>query len=127
MYALSQHEARGSPLNSIEVFNLGFFGNEFKHETTIEMQELATEIDKWYGRVRDPHVCKYSWASLSNIINIQPVHFSESLGINLILTTCNCERIFVELGTQERKVANSDAEIKDLEKLGLQSDFLITK
>lgn len=85
------------------------------------------EIDKWYGRVRDPHVCKYRWASLSNIIDIQPVNYSESLSINLMLTTCNCERIYVALGTQEREVANSDAEIRELEKLGLQSDFLITR
>lgn len=45
MYALSETSVKGFVHSVIEVFDLGFFGNEFKHQTTIEMCELVDQID----------------------------------------------------------------------------------
>ena len=73
LYALSETNVRGHTHSIIEIFDLGFFGNEFKHLTTIEMGELAEQIDSWYGRQRNPQVSKSEWASLFNVVDIQPV------------------------------------------------------
>ena len=91
------------------------------------MYELVEAMDKVYGRPRDISMTKYKWAELHNIVDIQPVQYSESQTFHLIMTTCNCERIYLRLGTKPRGVIDENKAMDQLENLGLQSDFLITE
>lgn len=47
--------------------------------------------------------------------------------MHLILTTRTCERIFLQFGTVDREIVDNEHSNRKLERLGLQSDFLITK
>ena len=68
---------------------------------------------------------RQEWAELHRIVDIQPVHFAESKKCCLILTTLACEKIFISLGMRPRDIANV-AE-RDLERLGIQSDYLLSE
>jgi hypothetical protein len=70
MYALSETSVKGFVHSVIEVFDLGLFGDEFKHQTTIEMYELVDQIDIWYNRKREPTITKNEWASFFKIVDI---------------------------------------------------------
>ena len=71
------------------------------------MWELAIAIHKMYGRKID-RCNKYELAEIYNIVDMQPVQYSESKDHNLILTTRNCERVYLRLASQPRKFGNED-------------------
>ena len=89
------------------------------------MWEIAQAMDEFLGRKRDKEKNRYEWAAIFNITDIQPIQYSESKTVNLMLTTINCERIFIRLGTRLRQVVENAYQLKQLEQLGLQSDYLI--
>ena len=71
LYSLSLSDSSYTKGQSvIEVFDLGFYGNEFAHKTTIQMYELVEAMDKIYGRPRDLSMTKYEWAECHNIVDI---------------------------------------------------------
>ena len=63
------------------------------------MWELAIAIHKMYGRQLDRRCSKYELAQVYDVVDIQPVQYSESKEHNLILTTRNCERVYMRLAT----------------------------
>ena len=83
------------------------------------MWEIAQAMDEFLGRKRDKDKNRYEWAKIFNIIDIQPIQYSESKTVNLMLTTINCERIFIRLGTRLRQVVENAYQLKQLESLGL--------
>ena len=83
------------------------------------MWEIAEAMDELFARKRDATKSRYEWAKLFNVIDIQPIQYSESRSANLMLTTCNCERIFVSLGTRPRIITENAQQLKQLEDLGL--------
>ena len=69
-------------------------------------------MDEFLGRKRDKDKNRYEWAKIFNIIDIQPIQYSESKTVNLMLTTINCERIFIRLGTRLRQVVENAYQLK---------------
>ena len=57
-------------LSVIEVFDLGFFGNEFTHKTTITMLQLVEARDNIYGIKPDKSMTRQERAALHNIVDI---------------------------------------------------------
>lgn len=69
-------------------------------------------MDEFLGRKRDKEKNRYEWAAIFNITDIQPIQYSESKTVNLMLTTINCERIFIRLGTRLRQVVENAYQLK---------------
>ena len=68
------------------------------------MWELGVAIHKMYGRQIDRRCGKYELAEIYNIVDLQPIQISASKEHNLILTTKNCERVYLNLPTKPRKI-----------------------
>ena len=62
----------------MEIFDLGFFANEFKLQTTIQMYALIRAIDIHCGREFNNKISLDERAEELRIVDIQPIQYSES-------------------------------------------------